>query len=248
MKKYNFLFLVLLILGSCISPNQDAKTAPSKVDFALVHKVNVPQKITAQTPMLLLLHGLRSNEDDLISLANVLDKRLLVVSARAPFDEGGDKYKWYDYQRIGQGKAKIDKVQAEQSRKLVIKLIDQLVAAYGVDSKQVFVGGFSQGAMMSYSVGLSVPEKVKGIIAFSGKIPDEIETVIADKSELSDLSVFISHGKQDPILPFKDALSDQQFLENMNIKTSFHEYDSKHSLSRQNIADFARWMDNVLTF
>lgn len=246
MKKYTFLLSLLLILNACISPNQDAKTTPSKVDFALVHKVNIPKKITAQIPMLLLLHGLRSNEDDLISLANILDKRLLVVSARAPFDEGGNRYKWYDYQRVGAGKAKIDKVQAEQSRKLVIELIDQLVAAYGVDPKQVFVGGFSQGAMMSYSVGLSSPEKVKGIIAFSGKIPDEIQTVIADKSQLSDLSVFISHGKQDPVLSFKDALSDKQFLENLGIKTSFYEYNSKHTLSRQNIADFATWMGGVL--
>lgn len=236
MKKifYTTLLFSLIWSQACVqAPSTTSESA--KVRFSMEHKVRQPEIFNGKAPMLVLLHGLRSNEDDLFAIAPMLDERLLVVSVRAPFDAGGGRYKWYDYPMT-------DPKQAEESRTMLIEFIDQLTQAYNADPKRVYVGGFSQGAMMSYSVGLTEPDKVKGIASFSGNIPDWVKEKLAGKSDLSNLSVFISHGKKDPVLPFSDALSDKVFLAKMGITTNFHSYETAHTMNRQNIVDFQKWI------
>ena len=53
-------------------------------DLPLIHLVQRPRRPNARPPLLLLLHGVGSNEHDLFSLAPHLDPRLLILSARAP--------------------------------------------------------------------------------------------------------------------------------------------------------------------
>ncbi len=243
MKKlfYIYLFFTLIWSQACVqAPSTKSETV--KAHFLMEHKVRQPKISNGKAPMLLLLHGLRSNEDDLFAIAPMLDERLLVVSVRAPFDEGGGRYKWYDYQPNTAGSPIIDTKQAEESRKMLIDFIEQLVQVYNADAERVYIGGFSQGAMMSYSVGLTQPDKVKGIASFSGNIPDWVKEKLAGKSELSKLSVFISHGKKDRVLSFSDALSDKDFLEKMGINANFHSYEIAHTISRENIMDFQKWI------
>lgn len=232
------LFSILIWSQACVQ-TPSTTSEPAKVRFSMEHKVRQPEILDGKAPMLVLLHGLRSNEDDLFAIAPMLDERLIVVSVRAPFDAGGGRYKWYDYPMT-------DPQQAEESRRMLIEFINQLVQAYNADSKRVYIGGFSQGAMMSYSVGLTQPDKVKGIASFSGNIPDWVKERLAGKSDLSGLSVFISHGKKDPVLPFSDALSDKDFLEKMGIKTDFHSYEIAHTMNRQNIMDFQMWIKSMI--
>jgi len=247
MEKIFYLALLfgLMLLQACVQAPQTKSESP-EVHFLMEHKVRPPQLSNGKVPMLVLLHGLRSNEDDLFAIAPMLDERLLVVAVRAPFDAGGGRYKWYDYQSNPSGKAIVDAEQMKQSRTMLIDFIDQLTDAYNADEEQVFIGGFSQGAMMSYLVGLTQPDGVKGIAAFSGSIPDAAKTKIASNPELSDLSVFISHGKKDPVLPFANALSDKDFLEKKGMKITFHSYETAHTMSRQNILDFQAWMSSKL--
>lgn len=243
MKKIFHLALIsgLILAQSCVQTPQ-TKTKSPDIRFLMEHKVRQAQIFDGKAPMLVLLHGLRSNEDDLFAIAPMLDQRLTIVSVRAPFDAGGGRYKWYDYQSNPGGTPIINTEQAEHSRTILIDFIDQLVDAYNVDEKRVYVGGFSQGAMMSYSVGLTQPDKVKGIASFSGNIPDWVKAKLARKNELSHLSVFISHGKKDPVLPFPDALADKDFLEKMGIPCNFNSYETAHTMSRQNIVDFQQWI------
>ncbi len=240
MKKILYIALcsTLIWAQACVQA-PSTKNEPAKVDFLMEHKVRQPEIFDGKAPMLILLHGLRSNESDLFAIAPMLDERLLVVSVRAPFDAGNGRYKWYDYPMT-------DPQQAEESRTMLIKFIDQLVQAYNADAERVYVGGFSQGAMMSYSVGLTQPDKVKGIASFSGNIPDWVKEKLAGKSELSDLSVFISHGKKDRVLPFTGALADKDFLEKMGVNTNFNSYETAHTMSRQNMMDFQKWIKAMI--
>ena len=53
---------------------------------------------------------------------------------------------------------------------------------------------FSQGSIMVYSVGLTVPEKIKGIAIMSGRLLEEVKPIINQKNKLKNLKIFISHG------------------------------------------------------
>lgn len=248
MKKYTLLPLLLFTIIACVgdSGNRRVRVHPSKMDFILEHKIRVPQQAIQNPPMLLLLHGLRSNEDDLIRMGTELDKRLLVVSARAPFADGNMRYKWYDYENKGAAKPIVSAPQMESSRLKLLRFIDQLSLAYNLDTTQIFIGGFSQGAMMAYNVALTTPEKIKGLAAFSGNIPEQAKSNIANKNSLSKLSAFVSHGRRDPVLPFQQVLNDKKFLESMGIRTTFREYDMMHTMNRSNIIDFTTWITSLI--
>lgn len=62
--------------------------SPALVDsptFSLKHRVIHPTvKSDGKTPCVVLLHGIGSDENDLLDLGSGLDPRLLVISARAP--------------------------------------------------------------------------------------------------------------------------------------------------------------------
>src|ERR1700682_3646676 len=131
-------------------------------NLSLVHNVREPKhESSGLSPLLLLLHGIGSNEDDLFSLSPYLDERLLIVSARAPIVMGPGSFGWFNIEFTARGLV-ADVAQAEQSRLLLLRFLDEIVGTYPVDRDCIFLAGFSQGAMMSLSIALCSPKRAKG--------------------------------------------------------------------------------------
>src|SRR6266567_8639210 len=116
----------------------------------LVHLVRQPTIEAGTPPLLLLLHGIGSNEHDLYGLVPFLDKRFLIISVRAPNTLGPGSYAWFEVDFTPQWPA-INPAQAEASRLALITFLDEAVNAYNADPKQIYLMGFSQGAIMSAS-------------------------------------------------------------------------------------------------
>ena len=151
---------------------EDAPTAVSESKLALKHLVREPRAGgPTPPPLLLLLHGVGSNEEDLFGFAPYLDGRFLVVSARAPvaLEYGG--YGWFRIDFTPRGMV-ADVEQGRKSLEMLPGFIDGLVEAYGADARRVYLAGFSQGSMMSLALLLTRPEKVAGVVAMSGRLPD----------------------------------------------------------------------------
>src|SRR5687767_7263740 len=115
--------------------------------LSLTHLVRAPARPHPMPPLLLLLHGVGSNEHDLFSLAPQLDDRVLILSVRAPNVRTVGSYAWFNVTFAPQGSV-IDPQQAERSRLALIQFIGEATQAYGVDPRQVYLMGFSQGAIM----------------------------------------------------------------------------------------------------
>src|SRR5215470_2512860 len=119
--------------------------------LSLVHLVRQPSVETSVPPLLLLLHGVGSNEHDLFGLAPFLDERFLIISARAPNTLAPGSHAWFEVDFTPQGPV-INPVQAEASRKALIAFLGEAITTYNADPKQVYLLGFSQGAIISASV------------------------------------------------------------------------------------------------
>src|SRR4051794_33373186 len=116
--------------------------------LSLTHLVSRPQQAGAGAPpLLILLHGVGSNEHDLFGLAPYLDPRFLIVSARAPYVMMPGMYAWFEIGWVGT-EIVVDPQQAEASRKLIGEFVQEAAAAYGADPGRVYLLGFSQGAIM----------------------------------------------------------------------------------------------------
>src|SRR2546423_12371623 len=90
----------------------------------LIHLVRQPIIEAVTPPLLLLLHGVGSNEHDLYELAPFLDKRFLIISVRAPNTQGPGSYAWFEVEFTPQGPS-INPQQAEASREKLITFIKE---------------------------------------------------------------------------------------------------------------------------
>ena len=212
--------------------------------MSLQYLIKKPKNILDKNPLLLLLHGYGSNEQDLFSFANELPDHYFVVSARAPFDLQYGSYAWYAINFDADENKFSDINQAKSSRDLVANFIDELLAKYPINTEEVTLIGFSQGAILSYAIALSNPEKVQSIAAMSGYLNPEMLSDDYLKNNLSNLKCFISHGSVDQVVPVDWGRKAKPFLENLGISCEYKEYPIGHGISPQNFNDLLQWLDN----
>ncbi len=208
----------------------------------LTFKIKEPKTKLDKNPLLLLLHGYGSNEDDLFSFANELPEHYFVVSARAPFDMQYGSYAWYAINFDGDENKFSDVEQAKISRDLVANFIDELVTKYPIDSENVTLIGFSQGTILSYAIALSYPEKVQRVVAMSGYLNQEMLVDNYLKNNLSNLKFFISHGTVDQVVPVEWGRKAKPFLDNLGIESVYQEYPIGHGVSPKNFYDLKEWL------
>lgn len=196
----------------------------------------------AKNPLLLLLHGYGSNEEDLFSFASELPQEYYVISARAPFDMMYGSYAWYAINFDADENKFSDIGQARASRDLISNFIDELIENYPIDSNDVTLVGFSQGCILSYAVGLSYPEKVQRIVAMSGYLNTEIAVDDYADNDFKNLKIFASHGTVDQVIPVDWARKSIPILENLGVSIVYKEYPVGHGVAPQNFFDFKNWL------
>lgn len=224
------------------SSQQNKYSALKGDELILKYKVRQPLVDTAHPGLLILLHGVGGNEENLFGIAGSLPKDMVIVAARGPYTLDAGRYAWYQVD-FSSGKPVIDAEQAEKSL-LVLKLfINQLVELYHIDHSRVYMGGFSQGAIMSYSAGLTYPEKLKGIAALSGRILEEIRPLIKPSPALDRLKVFIAHGTEDQMLPVFYAREAKAFIDTYKLAVTYHEYQMGHAVDEQVLSDLNKWLE-----
>jgi|SRR5690348_7653843 phospholipase/carboxylesterase len=211
----------------------------------LVHLVHQPSIETDTPPLLLLLHGVGSNEQDLFGLVPFLDKRFLIISARAPNTLEPGSYAWFEITFTPQGPS-INPQQAEASRETLITFIKEAVTMYGADSQRVYLMGFSQGAIMSASVALTQPELVAGAVLMSGRILPEIRTLMSSNDALIGFPFLVVHGTADRVLPITNGRASRDLLLSLPVDLTYREYSMGHEVSQESLSDVAAWLREQL--
>jgi len=212
------------------------------MELSLYHLVREPKIKKEKNPLLLLLHGYGSNEEDLFSFATELPEEYYVVSARAPFDLSYGSYAWYAINFDADENKFSDLGQARASRDIIVRFIDELVDNYPIDAAQVTLVGFSQGCILSYAVALSYPEKVQRVVAMSGYLNPDIAVDDYLENDFSKLRIFASHGTVDQVIPVEWARKSIPTLQVLGIEVVFKEYPVGHGVAPQNFFDFKHWL------
>lgn len=207
----------------------------------LQYLVQAPKTKSEKKKAIILLHGVGSNEKDLFGIASMLPDDLYIIAPRGQFALGGDRFAWYQVD-FSTGKPIYNAAQEASSRKLLSTFIDQVKEKYQL--QEVYVGGFSQGAIMSYSLGLTNPTSVKGILALSGRILEEVRPLVVKNDELKQLKVFVAHGVNDSVLPVGYARESKKYLSQLEIPLTYHEYELGHSINEKVIQDINTWLAN----
>ena len=207
--------------------------------LALHYLIKEPKTNTTKNKAIILLHVVGSNEQDLFSLAEHLPDDYFIISPRGQFTLSAGRYAWYHVD-FSTGKPVFNAQQELSSRKIIFDFINQVKLKYQLD--EVYIGGFSQGAIMSYTIGLLDPQEIQGVIALGGRMLEEIKPIVTGNKDLKKLKVFIAHGVQDNTLPVGYARAAKSYLEDLPVQLSYHEYEMGHQISPAVLADLNKWL------
>lgn len=212
------------------------------MSFSLQHRVR--QASGPRPPLLVLLHGVGSNEDDLFGLAPWLDKRYTVVSPRAPLKHGGG-WGWYPIAFLETG-PEFDEEVAFESAETLETFLHECHAHYGTDPQRTVLMGFSQGAAMALLLLLTRPECLSATVLMSGRLIPEAAERAAHYMELVGKPVFVAHGLYDGVLPIEQGRAIEAELKRYPVLMTYKEYPMGHEVSPQSIADIQTFLTELL--
>ncbi|MDR6456928.1 phospholipase/carboxylesterase [Chryseobacterium vietnamense] len=203
----------------------------------LDYLVREPENITSQTPILFMLHGYGSNEQDLFSFRETLPNDWIIVSFRAPRDTQFEGYSWYDI-NFNDPENFIDVPQAEESLHAVLESMLKIINHYGLTESKAHLCGFSQGGILCYALALKHPELFNRVACMSSYPEDKIlDGIVKDKKKLEGLRFFISHGTDDAVIPLEWGRKAADLLYDLSCYFTFREYMSGHGVNQKNYMD-----------
>ncbi|MEM9362546.1 MAG: phospholipase [Bacteroidota bacterium] len=215
----------------------------SPTPLSLTYLVRPPKITTSKSPAIFMFHGYGSNEEDLFSFAPELPDEFTVFSVRAPYTLEPFGYAWYAINFDAAYGKWSDDEQAKESRDKILTFIEESIEAYDIDAGNITLLGFSQGTILSYSVALSYPEKIKNVIALSGYINEKILVEGYKAKDLEHLHFYASHGQVDQVIPLEWAQKAPEFLNNLGIQFKYEEFPIGHGVSPQNFYSFKTWLE-----
>ncbi|MEX2049519.1 MAG: phospholipase [Gemmatimonadota bacterium] len=172
---------------------------------------------------LVLFHGRGTDENDLFPLLDELDpeRRLHGFTPRGPLTMPPGGAHWYVVPRVGYP----DRETFASSYALGSDWLDGL----GFPTERTVLGGFSQGSVMAYALGLGAGRaRPAAIVALSGFIPT-VEGWVADLTAPLP-PVAIGHGTQDPIISVEFARRDRAVLEEAGARVLYRESPIPHTI------------------
>ncbi len=179
---------------------------------------------TSKNPqnLVVFLHGYGANGENLINLANefkiVLPKANFISPNAVEKWEGGfpNCYQWFSlYGENTERKAFEQTVEnIKKSNEKLTTFIDDQLKRFNLTPKDLILVGFSQGAMMAIYNGLARQQKIKSIVAYSGRVI--LPNIVGEKI-LSKPEICLIHGEDDAVVPFDHFIEGKKILANENI-------------------------------
>jgi phospholipase/carboxylesterase len=193
-----------------------------KLDNVRDGMVYVPKGYTRDKPLPLLvwLHGAGGSGNVSQALGDLADEFGIIVLAP-------DSRNWTWGSILGDWDPDLEFLQ---------QAMIQTQKRCAVDKERIWLGGFSDGASMSLSFGISYGNVFKRVYAGA---PGLMQPIAANGKP----PIMISHGRQDPTMPIDDT--SRQFvprLKRLGYDVTYREYDGRHTLPPQILREVIEWM------
>jgi phospholipase/carboxylesterase len=207
----------------------------------LVHRV----RPAAGSPegALVLLHGRGADENDLFPVIDFLDpeRRLVGITVRGPLSLPPGGWHWYAVARVGFP----DPETFFSTLRRLEGFLDALPQVTGVPWERTVLGGFSQGTVMSYALGLGAGRpRPRAILALSGFIP-AVPGFELDLESRRGLAVAIAHGALDPVISVEFGREARDRLTRAGLSASYRESAMGHTIDPRLLPELQGWVRSV---
>ncbi|GEO27737.1 alpha/beta hydrolase [Alicyclobacillus acidoterrestris] len=213
-------------------------TNPSPYQYV----VHVPEKASRVNlcPVIFALHGIGYDEQHLVNLLGDLKEQYILIGIRGDltYQNGYAYYFLKDY-----GNPERDLF--DNSITKLTQFIEWAAEVFPIDRSAKYLIGFSQGAILSMSLGLVLGETIRGIVAMNGYIPGFVKDEYATKP-LSETSVLLAHSSHDEIFPVEVGHDTYEYLREHARDVKYVVYSCGHEVSSEHQFDAVHWFQQQL--
>jgi len=186
---------------------------------------------------IILMHGFGANMHDLLGIAPMIDQEnFLYIFPNAPIklnqNMGQRSRSWFsfdDYKKIN------------ESQKILSSTIEESLSNFSINQDRIFLGGFSQGGMMTIHSDLELNNIFKGAIILSSKVIPDIEINLG-KSLKENSNIFLAHGKTDSIISIEEGREANNLLSANGLEVEYHEYQMGHQIIEEEMDHLKVWL------
>jgi phospholipase/carboxylesterase len=204
---------------------------------AYQYDVHVPANMGPgkKYPVVFTLHGKGSNERNMFGLVAPLADDFIIIGIRGNLPLGAG-YQYYDLKSLGNPIREM----FDEAVKQLEAFIEYATEKYPIDPGKRYLFGFSQGAILSMSLVLTMGNRLKGIVALNGYVPEFVKTEYSLQS-VKDVSVFVSHGEYDSVFPVRIGHETAAYFRDQTPLLTFKIYPTDHGVSEENQLDVLDW-------
>jgi phospholipase/carboxylesterase len=204
---------------------------------SIVHRTRPP----ADQPegLLVLFHGRGADENDLFGVLDLLDpeRKLLGVTPRGPLSLPPGGAHWYALGGLGTP----DPETFTPTFEAVSQWLDELAAETGIPPAKTVLGGFSQGGVMTYALGLGKGRpRPAAMITLSGFVPSVPGLELDLAPPLPPLA--IGHGTYDPVIGVEWGRKARELFEEAGADVLYREYPLPHTIDPRFALELRDWL------
>ena len=182
--------------------------------------------------IVILMHGYGASMHDLSEIAPIInDKDFIYVFPNAPIEMniglGQKGFAWFP----------IEDLNISISENLLDKTVNEILEMFKKNIDKIYIGGFSQGGMMTLNSNFSKSNLFKGAIILSSRSIQKNEIKLEPKTK-----IFMSHGKEDSIISIEDGRNTNIRLNKLGFEVNYYEYNIGHEISMEVINDLKIWL------
>jgi len=197
-------------------------------------------KASADRPLVIAIHGRGASAEDLVPiLPEIFPDDFLGIFPNGPLcmqlGAWGIGHAWYE---LGSDQPET----LRESRKQLTGLLDEVRKKFKVPLDRTFLSGFSQGAVMTLEVGLRYPERLAGLIALSGYMP-ELDVIVQEAIRDSERHVLVAHGIHDDVVPVEAGRLVNRELVQLGYQVDYREFPVGHSIDFEEIGFIREWVN-----
>ena len=215
----------------------------------LPYRIRYPEGYDAgkSYPLLIGMHGNGGNADGFVSLYDKLENpQIIYVAPEGQYPRSMNiGPEWHARTWTIPG---IDRSVWQSADPLVSTYILNTIKKVSAEHKisNVYLMGFSQGAVYAYTIGLQNPDIIEGVIGFSGYLMevDGKNSVLSseDIANGKDLRIYIAHGVDDAAISVEAARKLKSYIESQGFDLTYQEFDGRHGVKADIFNDAVEWM------
>lgn len=198
-------------------------------DLSLSHGF---QEGSAESPVLLLLHGTGGSPQDLVGLGQELSPESALLAPAGPVSENGAA-RWF--RRRAEGVFDTEDVIARTHQ--LADFLGEAREHYGLGERRLVAVGFSNGANIAAALTLLRPEVLREAALFAAMLPVPEPPV----HDLASSRVFLSNGERDPMAPMQPVDDLVTTLERRGARVRSHHHPGGHQITREGLQEAVQW-------